>query len=201
MYAIRHTAFSVPWLLELQTPSEHFRKRCQTSLSLRTTVIVIQRFYTALFSALEQIYSPRSCRVWFWISDCIINPFTAVLAVPSLGKWLIAVPNLKSSRLLSPFARAHERISIQWHSIKRISIQWHSIERISIQWHSIERIAIQWHSIERIAIQWHSIGRIAIQWHSIESRFVLGTVKYTVCKRVCVYFSARKFYRLGQWRG
>ena len=35
--------------------------------------------------------------------------------------------------------------------------------------------------------------------HSIGSRFVVGPIKYTVCRCVCEHFSAWKCYRLGQW--
>ena len=45
-----------------------------------------------------------------------INPLTALLAAPSLGKRPTEVPNLKSLRLFSIFARAHERTSIKIHS-------------------------------------------------------------------------------------
>ena len=50
----------------------------------------------------------------------LLNPFTAKLAAPSLGKQLTKVPNLKSFRFffLSPFASAHEMISVKMHTIK-----------------------------------------------------------------------------------
>ena len=37
--------------------------------------------------------------------------------------------------------------------------------------------------------------------HSTESRFVIGhrTIKNTVCRHVCVHFSAQKFYRVAGW--
>ena len=35
---------------------------------------------------------------------------------------------------------------------------------------------------------------------SIESEICYRTIKYTVCRRVCVHLSATKLYRLGQWR-
>ena len=48
----------------------------------------------------------------------IVNPFTAMLTVPSLGKWPIKAPNLKSLRLFLLVAWARERTSIKMHSIK-----------------------------------------------------------------------------------
>ena len=44
--------------------------------------------------------------------------------------------------------------------------------------------------------------RTSIKTHSIESRFVIGpSNNYTVWRLVCMHFSARRFYRLGQWKG
>ena len=42
-----------------------------------------------------------------------VNPFTAMLAAPSLWKRPIKVPNLKSLRLFSPCARAREQNSVK----------------------------------------------------------------------------------------
>ena len=92
--------------------------------------------------------------VWYnLLRSFIIHtiPFTAMFAMPSLGKRPMKVPDLKPLSLLFPFARAREKISIKK--------------------------------------------------NSIENRFVYSTIKYTVCWSICVDFSARKMYRLGQWRG
>ena len=35
--------------------------------------------------------------------------------------------------------------------------------------------------------------KTAIKIHSIDGGFVIGLSKYTICRRVCVHFSARKF--------
>ena len=88
---------------------------------------------------------------WYSCWTFNINPFTAMLAPPPLGKWPTKVPNLKSLRSFFPFAWTREKISIKM--------------------------------------------------HTIESRFVTGPSKYAIYRRVCVHFSAQKFYRRGQWRG
>ena len=47
-----------------------------------------------------------------------INPFTAMLAAPSLGNRPMKIPNLKSLRLISSAAWAPERTSIKTYSIE-----------------------------------------------------------------------------------
>ena len=48
----------------------------------------------------------------------VINPFTAMLAGPSLGKPPIKLPNLKPLRFFSSFVSAHEKISVKMFSIE-----------------------------------------------------------------------------------
>ena len=43
--------------------------------------------------------------------------------------------------------------------------------------------------------------RISIKMHSIDCRFVVVPWNMLFASGICLYFSARKFYKLGQWRG
>ena len=56
--------------------------------------------------------------VWLFSTLALINPFTAMLAAPSLWKRPIKVPNLKPSRLFAPLPWARENISIKMDSIE-----------------------------------------------------------------------------------
>ena len=72
-----------------------------------------------------RIFNVRSCFSVSCLLACVyiytreapqFNPFTAMLAALSLGKWPIKVPILKSFWLFYPLARARERTYIQMHS-------------------------------------------------------------------------------------
>ena len=43
-----------------------------------------------------------------------------------------------------------------------------------------------------------STGKYLYQNAQYSKQICYKTIKYTVCRRVCVHFSARKFYKLGQ---
>ena len=52
-------------------PRDYLLGRMLVNVIIIITIIIIHSFYIALFSALEQ-NSPRTCRMWFWTSDCIL---------------------------------------------------------------------------------------------------------------------------------
>ena len=69
---------------------------------------------TLCLSALPPVYAVKQ---WACL-HMVLNPFTAVLAAPSVWKRPIKVQNLKPSRLFCPLAWAGGKISVKMHSIE-----------------------------------------------------------------------------------
>ena len=120
----------------MTSPAEHFPFCYVTS------------YDTPALSSNVLYISPRETSVF--------NPFTAVLAAPSLEKWATEVPNLKPLRLFSLFAWARERTSTKTHSTESRFV----IGRTSTKTHSTESRFV--------------IGRTSTKTHRTESRFVIG---------------------------
>ena len=74
---------------------------------------------TASLAWLASKHSIQLLLCLFDFCRVLINPFTAMLAAPSLGKRPMKVPDLKPLRIFSSVVWAHERTSIQMHSIER----------------------------------------------------------------------------------
>ena len=70
-------------------------------------------------------YQPelQPARFWGWDAQTVgFNPFTAMLATPSLRKWPVKVPNLKWLRFFPLFRWAREKIAIKMHSTDSRSV-------------------------------------------------------------------------------